>query len=55
MCICRIRCDRTLGEAIPFCFSSYQEDGAVVSQGMPEGSLEKGRYVGDPVRHHGSE
>ena len=43
------------GEAIPFYFSWYQEDGTLVGQGMPEGGLEKGRYVGDQVRHRGSE
>ena len=43
------------GEAIPFYFSWYQQDGDLVNRGMPEGGREEGRYVGHQVLHRGSE
>ena len=37
------------GEAIPFYFSAYEQDGRLVDQGMPEGGRLRGRYVGQRV------
>ena len=41
------------GEAIPFRFSGYEQDGRVVTLGMPEGGRVDGRYVGQKVIHRG--
>ena len=43
------------GEAIPFRFSGYEQEGRFVTLGMPEGGTVDGRYVGQKVTHRGAD